>query len=231
MIKTIAFDGDDTLWHHENIFLHTKEKFRQLMEKYDAADNAVDEVSQAQIVNLPLYGYGIKGFSLSMVEEALRRTNGRITSEDIGRLLDFGKDMLRTPVILCNEVKETIETLYNQKKYCLLIITKGDLHDQEMKIAQSGLAQYFDFLEIISEKNEESYSRILHTQNIKPEEFLMVGNSVKSDVAPVLAIGGKAVHVPYYTTWGHEVVAEGTLPDFPVIKSLADLPDLLKTLD
>ncbi|QQP89196.1 HAD hydrolase-like protein [Skermanella sp. TT6] len=206
---TIGFDGDDTLWHNESIFSMTQERFRAILGGIDA-DEIDRRLLETERRNLGLFGYGIKGFVLSMIETAIEVTDGRVEARDIQTLIEAGKSMLAHPVDLLDGVAETVEYLSHSHR--LVLVTKGDLFDQESKIARSGLAELFDRIEIVSEKDPETYRRILARHGIAPDRFLMVGNSVRSDVLPVLEIGGRAVHVPYHITWAHEHVeppAEG----------------------
>ena len=224
MIDTIAFDGDDTLWHNESLFSMTQERFRALLAH--AADPAdIDRrLLKAERENLRVYGYGIKGFVLSMIETAVDLTEGRIAGRDIQSLIDFGKAMLDHPVDLLDGVEDVVERLSG--RYRLLLVTKGDLFDQESKIARSGLAERFSAIEIVSEKDPDTYRRLLDRHGVDPARFVMVGNSVRSDILPVLAVGGHAVHVPYHITWAHEE-AEPPSENYRRIDTLRDLPPLL----
>ena len=224
MIDTIAFDGDDTLWHNESLFSMTQERFRALLAH--AADPAdIDRrLLKAERENLRVYGYGIKGFVLSMIETAVDLTEGRIAGRDIQSLIDFGKAMLDHPVDLLDGVADVVERLSG--RYRLLLVTKGDLFDQESKIARSGLAERFSVIEIVSEKDPDTYRRLLDRHGVDPARFVMVGNSVRSDILPVLAVGGHAVHVPYHITWAHEE-AEPPSENYRRIDTLRDLPPLL----
>jgi len=227
-VTTIAFDADDTLWVNEPIFMKTEEKCEAIISRYVKTTDIKKKIYETEIKNLELFGYGVKGFTLSMIETAIELTAGEITGKEIQELIDLGKDMIQHPVHLLPGVEVTIRTLTG--KFELLIITKGDLFDQESKIARSGLADLFDHIEIVSEKKPEAYTHILHRYNIKKEEFLMVGNSLKSDILPVIELGAKAVHVPYHTTWVHETVAEHHLNgiEYDEVSSLEYLPKYLK---
>ncbi|MGY0834286.1 HAD family hydrolase [Azospirillum argentinense] len=225
MIDTIAFDGDDTLWHNESLFSMTQDRFRALLANHLADPADIDRrLLQAERENLRVYGYGIKGFVLSMIETAVDLTDGRIGGRDIQSLVEFGKAMLEHPVDLLDGVQEMVEGLSG--RYRLLLVTKGDLFDQESKIARSGLAGRFDAIEIVSEKDPATYRRLLDRHGVDPARFVMVGNSVRSDILPVLAVGGHAVHVPYHVTWAHEV-AEPPTKNYRRIDSLHGLPPLL----
>lgn len=203
-IKTIAFDADDTLWVNEPIYNQTQERLKSLIEKFVTPEVLEQRLYQTEIKNLRLFGYGIKAFMLSMVETAIELSNGKISGEEIGRIIDLGKEMIQHPVQVLPNVKESLEQL--QGDFELMIITKGDLFDQESKIARSGLADFFSKIEIVSEKDETSYKKVLSKHGIAIHEFIMIGNSLKSDVLPVFNIGGKAIHIPFHTTWQHETI-------------------------
>ena len=200
--KVIAFDADDTLWINEPYFQETEKKFCALLEDYLPHHAVAQELFKTEIENLALYGYGVKGFMLSMVETALRVTNNTVSLETIEKAIQYGKDLLGKPIELLDGVEEVLHSLKN--KYRLVVVTKGDLLDQERKLKRSGLEHYFHHIEIMSDKQETDYQKLIKHLDIPPDEFLMIGNSLKSDVMPVLAIGGHAVHIPYHTTWAHE---------------------------
>ena len=224
MIDTIAFDGDDTLWHNESLFSMTQERFRAML-SHSVDPAALDKrLLEAERANLRFYGYGIKGFVLSMIETAVDLTDGRVSGRDIQSLIDFGKAMLEHPVDLLDGVAEVVEAL--SSRYRLLLITKGDLFDQESKVARSGLAERFAAVEIVSEKDPDTYRRVLDRHGVDPARFVMVGNSVRSDILPALAIGGHAVHVPYHLTWAHEE-AEPPTENYRRIDTVRELPPLL----
>ncbi|PSR56202.1 haloacid dehalogenase [Adhaeribacter arboris] len=203
-IKVIAFDADDTLWVNETIFTYTQERFIEVLAPYVDSQTLEAKLYEIELRNLSLFGYGIKGFILSMIETAIELTTGKISGQEVQQIINLGKVMLDHPVEVLPNVQETLEKL--QDKYTLILITKGDLFDQESKIARSGLGDYFSKLEILSEKNEEAYQRVLKRNNIAVEEFLMVGNSLKSDVLPVCNLGARAIYIPFHTTWVHEQV-------------------------
>ncbi|GEO40827.1 haloacid dehalogenase [Skermanella aerolata] len=223
---TIGFDGDDTLWHNESIFSMTQDKFRAMLGEDLAADGD-RRLLDTERGNLGLFGYGIKGFILSMIETAIEVTDGRIEARDIQAMIEAGKAMLRHPVELLDGVAETVEYLSHSHR--LVLVTKGDLFDQESKIARSGLAEMFDAIEIVSEKDPATYRRVLTRHGIAPERFLMVGNSVRSDILPVLEIGGRAVHVPYHITWAHEHV-EPPEQGYERIDAMAELTGIVHGL-
>lgn len=204
-IRTIAFDADDTLWVNEPIFTATQEKFKQIVAPFIENKNFDEQLYQTEIRNLSLFGYGIKGFMLSMIETAIEVSKGQISGSEIQKVIDLGKEMLLHPIEVLPNVRETIEML--KQEYELMVITKGDLFDQESKIARSGLADNFKYIEIVSEKDVASYRNILVKHKINIDEFLMIGNSLKSDILPICELGGKAIHIPFHTTWVHETVA------------------------
>ena len=228
MFDVIGFDADDTLWHNESIFTMTQEKFREILSSHNP--EVVDQtLSSTQIKNLEIFGYGIKGFILSMVETSIELTNGEINGSEIQKIIDFGREMLANPIELLPHVQEVIEDL--SRKYRLLLITKGDLIDQETKIARSGLAEFFTGVEIVSDKNSETYEKILSRHEISASRFIMIGNSMRSDIVPVVQIGGQAVHIPYYTTWDHEQKHPYVDPkNFKQLKHIGLLPGLIEEI-
>jgi putative hydrolase of the HAD superfamily len=226
-IKVIAFDADDTLWVNEPYFREAEYKFCALLEDYLPQHSVAHELFKTEIRNLPLYGYGIKGFMLSMIETILEVTEGTASLEMIAKAIEFGKEQLNKPI----ELLEGVETVLSALKgdYRLVVATKGDLLDQERKLQKSGLESYFHHIEIMSEKHEKDYLKLLKHLDCKPENFLMIGNSLKSDVLPVLAIGGNAIHVPFHTTWAHEVVEHNVEHDnFKSAENLTEILTFLK---
>jgi putative hydrolase of the HAD superfamily len=203
-IKVIAFDADDTLWVNEPYFRRTEEKFCNLFSEFLPAHDIERELLKTEIGNLGLYGYGIKGFVLSMIETALKVTDGQINTQAIEKILALGKELLNEPIELLEGVEQVLQTL--QGKYRLVVATKGDLLDQERKLKKSNLSQYFHHIEVMSEKDDASYLKLVKHLDIQSNELLMIGNSLKSDIIPVLNIGGHAIHVPYHITWVHEMV-------------------------
>ena len=226
--RVIAFDADDTLWHNESIYLDTHEKFQQLLRQYHSEEWIQQRLHETEIRNLQHFGYGIKGFTLSMIETAIELSEGRVSANEIQTIIELGKEMLRAPVELLDGVASTLAQL--AASYKLMLITKGDLLDQESKIARSGLGDYFSHIEVVSEKNVETYQRLAAKHNIEPAHFLMVGNSLKSDILPVIAMGGQAVYIPYHTTWVHERVAEEELAtrQYVTIQNIRSLPAFLE---
>ena len=226
--RVIGLDADDTLWHNEIIFEGVQERYRKLLSQYhDAA--AVDRTLLAtEKRNIEHYGYGIKGFTLSAIETAIELTSGKISAQEIHTLIELGREMLAHPVVLLDGVRETLASLAQSHR--LVVITKGDLVDQQRKLAKSGVADHFTDVEIVSEKDPATYVRILKRLGAEPGEFLMVGNSLKSDVLPVLAVGAAAAHVPYKVTWALE--QSDQVPDAPDrffrLSNIRELPALLK---
>ena len=201
--KVIAFDADDTLWENETFFRDAEKEFCQLMNDYGTEEELMKVLFKIEIDNMSLYGYGIKAFVLSMIEAALQLSNKSVSISIIEKITEIGKKMLNKPVVLLPGVKETLENL-SRKGHKLIVVTKGDLLDQERKLKKSKLLKYFSHIEVMSEKHDSNYMNLLKYLNIKPEEFIMIGNSLKSDVIPVLNIGGYGVHIPFHTTWAHE---------------------------
>jgi putative hydrolase of the HAD superfamily len=202
MFKVIAFDADDTLWVNEPYFQATEHQFCSLLTDFLPEKNVSEVLLQNEIRNIPIYGYGIKGFALSMIETALQVSNNQIDTIRIAKVLALAKEMLNQEIELLDGVKEVLEKL--EGKYRLVLATKGDLLDQERKLQRSGLEKYFHHIEIMSEKDEKGYKKLIQHLDIQPNEFLMIGNSLKSDIVPVLALGAHAYHVPYHTTWALE---------------------------
>jgi len=203
-IKVIAFDADDTLWVTEPYFQETEQKFCELLSSYLSHHTLSQELFKTEIDNLELYGYGIKGYILSMIEAALTISNNTISIEVIEKILQYGKELIEKPIELLEGVEDTLKTL--QEKYKLIVVTKGDLLDQHRKLHNSGLGPYFHHIEVLSDKQELDYQKLLKRLEIDASEFLMIGNSLKSDVLPVLAIGGHAFHIPFHITWAHEKI-------------------------
>ncbi len=224
MLKVIAFDADDTLWHNEAFFRETEEKFYALLENYLPRHTVARELLKTEIDNIELYGYGIKAFMLSMIETAIRVTDRKIPNEAIEKIIDYGREHLQKPVILLDGVEKVLQQL--KGRYRLVMATKGDLLDQERKLKKSGLEHYFHHIEIMSEKKEDDFRKLIKHLDIPPAEFAMVGNSLKSDVLPVLNLGGHGYHVPYQITWEHERV--DTHIEHERFRALATISDLLR---
>ena len=225
-LKVIAFDADDTLFVNETYFLETEEKFCDLMQDFLSKEEISEELYKTQIANLPIYGYGIKGYILSMIETAMKISNNYVSTQAITKIIQYSKEMFDKPIVLLDGVEETLQELHG--KYKLIVATKGDLLDQRRKLHRSGLGHYFHHIEVMTDKKEIDYLDLLKRLEIKPEEFMMVGNSLKSDVLPVLKIGGQAVHIPFHTTWKHEKVNQKI--DFSGFKSIKKLEEILTLL-
>ena len=226
-VSVIGFDADDTLWVNETYFREVEDKFAKILEGYEVNDRAVQELFKVEIRNLGRYGYGVKGFVLSMIECALDLSNHTLPQTSISEIINLGKEMIEYPIELLPDVVDVLSRLKDE--YRLIVVTKGDLLDQERKLQRSEIAHYFHHVEIVHEKEEANYSRLLRQQDIDPKEFLMVGNSLKSDVLPVVGIGAQAVHIPFHTTWQHEEAESQSQEnaDYLTLSSIADLPGYL----
>lgn len=225
-ITTIAFDADDTLWHNETIFRFTEERFAALLADVMEEKPLMERLLATERRNLKFYGYGIKGFTLSMIETALEVTEGRATPEMIQQILAAGREMLTHPVETLPGVRETVTAL--SKRYRVMVITKGDLFDQERKVAESGLGELFQVVEIVSEKATETYSRLFEKHGTGAREALMIGNSLKSDILPALEAGAWGVYVPYRITWAMETADEPEgLERYRKVANIAQVLDLL----
>lgn len=221
--KIIAFDADDTLWHNEPYFDEAQERFCELFQNYASKQEILQLILTHQVKNLPLYGFGIKAFTLSMIDSALELTNNKISGDGIQKIIDIGRDLLQKPVELLPNVEEVLEVL--KGKYKLVVATKGDLKDQHRKLHDSGIGHYFHHIEVMSDKKEIDYQKMLQRLEINPSDFTMIGNSLKSDVLPVLNIGGYGIHIPYHTTWEYEKI------DFEIVhqnfKSLKNINQIV----
>lgn len=227
-ITTIAFDADDTLWVNQNYFDEAEYRFRELIQKYIVFENISQELLKIEISNMPIYGFGVKAFTLSMIEAALKVSGNNIEPEIIGKILELGKQILNKPVELLDGVENVLENL--KEKYKLILATKGDILDQERKLEKSGLSRYFHHIEIMSDKNIDNYEKLIKHLDCKPENILMIGNSLKSDIIPVLNIGGYAAFIPYHSTWAHEKLEDKIVnPRLIRIEKITEiLPYLIK---
>jgi putative hydrolase of the HAD superfamily len=228
---TIGLDADDTLWHNESLYWETQEKYRDLLAPYHAPAWIDQKLYETEMRNLAHFGYGIKGFTLSMIETAIELTEGRVTGAEIAQVLGYAKAMLAAPVELLPDVAAVVETL--AQRHPLLLITKGDLFDQEEKLARSGLGAHFQHVEIVRDKDAGVYAQILAKHGIAPAEFVMVGNSVRSDILPALQVGAQAVHIPYAITWAHEDGEVAATPGngYHHLTSIRELPALVERLN
>ena len=229
-VEVVGLDADDTLWHNETLFSVTHDRFAALLADHAEAEELSERMLATERKNLAIFGYGAKGFTLSMIETALAVTDGQLPGANVQAILDLGKALLSHPVDLLDGVQEALEAVADRR---LVLVTKGDLFHQETKVAGSGLGELFERIEIVSEKDEPTYRKVAANLGIDPANFLMVGNSLKSDVLPVVAIGGRAVHVPYEVDWAHELVDEADLPTsgWWRLDSLAGLPALIEQLE
>lgn len=228
-VSVIGFDADDTLWQNEQYYKLTESHFRDLLSEFAEGEHVSERLLEAEKRNLAHYGFGIKGFTLSMIETALEITEGRAPSSVISEILSIGRDLLSHPVECLPHARDALEALAG--KYFLVLITKGDLFDQERKLAQSGLGDYFDAVEIVSDKTATTYRRIFGKHGEGPERAMMIGNSLKSDVVPAIAAGAWGVFVPHELTWVLEHVEKpAEAPRFREIPDLGHVPDLVANL-
>lgn len=230
MFDVIAFDADDTLWYNETRYLQAQSQYSQLLSRYHCQNRAVQRLDEIELQNVRSYGYGIKSFTLSMIEAAIELTGGQITSSEIREILNLGKQMLVAPVEPFEHTAETLTRL--SRNYDLMLITKGDLFEQGLKIERSGLSQHFRHIEIVGEKTAASYRTLLERHKLDAKRFLMVGNSLKSDILPVLEIGGRAVYIAYEHTWIHERVTDNEIAQdgYYELEHLGELPALVEKL-
>lgn len=226
-IKVIGFDADDTLWVNEPHYQALGKEFCGLMEPWAKPEKAAEELFRTETANLALYGYGAKGVMLSMIEAALRISGGKVPAATLARLIASGRRLLDFPIELLPGVEGVLKTL--KGRYRLVLITKGDLLDQERKLRDSKLGDYFHHVEILSDKRERDYRDLLATLGVEPRHFLMVGNSIKSDILPALALGGRGVHIPFHVTWQYERADGAALdPDrYRELRDISGLPALL----
>lgn len=230
MIELVALDADDTLWHNEPLYTSTREQFRAMLARYAPVELLDEQLYRVELRNLEHFGYGVKGFVLSMIETAIELTGGRIEGGDIQAIIGWGRDMVGSPVELLEGVGEAVETLAGSLP--LILLTKGDLLHQETKLARSGLGTHFKGVEIVSEKDASVYRHVMARYAVVPDRFVMVGNSLRSDILPVIEAGAHAVYVPYAISWVHERVTDEALKDahYHEIAHLRELPALLQRL-
>lgn len=225
-IKLIGFDADDTLWVNEPLYRASEKQFCEVVNAYRPEKESTTELFKTEMQNLEMYGFGAKGFMLSMIETAIRISANKVTTREINQIIDIGKNLLNEPIVLLENVEMVLQKL--QPDYKLILATKGDLLDQERKLVKSGLANYFHHIEIMSDKKENNYRNLIRRLEIEPKDFVMVGNSVKSDILPVINIGAKAIHVPCEITWLHEQHHEETdSSKFITINNLAEILEIL----
>ncbi len=232
MIRLVAFDADDTLWQNETEYIKTKEKYKKLLSSYSRPELTEEKLFEMEMQNLSTWGYGIKAFTISMIEAAIELSGGKITALEIEKIIGYSREMLNARLPLLPHARETVAEL--SQSYDLMIITKGDLFEQENKIIRSGLNSFFKYMEVLSEKTAQSYSDVLDKYDIQPSGFLMVGNSLRSDILPVIEIGAIAVYIPHPLTWAHENSVDGSVSNrdgYFEIKHLGELPELIKKLE
>ena len=230
MIEIVAFDADDTLWHNEPLYDQARVQFCRILSSYQSPEILESRLSEIEIANIQFYGYGIKSFILSMIEAAIDLSGGKVKGLEIQSILEITHQMLTAEVPLFDHAKNVLEVL--SARYQLILITKGDLFEQIRKVERSGLAGYFRLIEVVEDKTEKSYRTLLSKYHFDPGRFLMVGNSIRSDILPVINIGGQAVYIPYATTWVHEQVADLDIDRhrFGEINNLGKLPDYIKKM-
>lgn len=224
----IAFDADDTLWQNEPYYQAAAEGLTALLKGYMDPTKVAETLAETEIRNVRWYGVGIKSYTLSMIETAVAVSGGMVTGVEIGLILELGRDMLRTEMVLFDHAAETLAHL--AAGHDLMLITKGDLFEQDSKVKRSGLADLFKSIEIVQDKTVETYQRILDRHGIPPGRFVMVGNSLKSDILPVVALGGRAVYIPYENTWSQEHV-DPPHHDYYEIEHLGLLPELIAKIE
>ncbi|MGM0945352.1 MAG: HAD family hydrolase [Bacteroidota bacterium] len=228
-IKVIGFDADDTLWVNEPYFREAEEKFASLLEDFMPSHSSIKELYRTEIDNLALYGYGIKGFMLSMIETALRVTDQKMPISLIEKVIEIGREMLEKPVDLLPGVEKVIQSLNGD--FRIVMATKGDLLDQERKLKKSGLERHFHHIEIMSEKKVADFEKLIKHLDIQPSEFIMLGNSLKSDILPVLELGGYGIHIPYHITWAHEQVNHEIVHErFFQVKNINEVNQLIRQI-
>jgi len=230
MVEVIAFDADDTLWENETLYLKAKGEFAQILSSYRDRDWIIQKLDETEVANIQVFGYGIKSFTLSMIETAAGAVQGTIEGRTVSAILEIAKGMLSADVKLLDHSKQTLIRL--SPDYTLMLVTKGDLFEQQRKIAHSGIAHYFKLIEVVAEKNPASYTTILGNHQIEAERFVMVGNSLRSDILPVLKIGGRAVYIPNVYTWSHEIPDQEEIAgaEYVELEHLGQLPGYLANL-
>lgn len=231
MFEWIAFDADDTLWHNERVYRRGRERFREILDKYNLKMDVEGRFNEIEIRNLKYYGYGVMSFVLSQIEAAIQLTDGQIQAEDIQELINLSKEMLTTKVTLFEGAETLVSDL--SVEYPLMLITKGELTHQQRKVEESGLMDYFASVEVVGEKTLDIYRDLLQRHRVDVGRFLMVGNSIRSDIRPILELGGWAVHVSPHLTWEHE---EGEIPEdiggrFKAVERLSEIPEAIQALE
>ena len=229
--EVLAFDADDTLWDNERLYLHAEGHLQRILAPYATPEQTAAVLHRIDVANLPDFGYGIKAYTLSMIETALQASAGRITASELLQVVDLAREMLHAPVELLPHAQECVQAL--SQTHSLMLITKGDAHDQAAKLDRSGLRPYFSQVEIVADKTQAVYADIFKRHRLPAERVLMVGNSLRSDILPVIELGGQAVYVPYWNTWAHENTppSEHHAGRFHQIEHLGELAILVAVLE
>lgn len=229
-LQLIGFDGDDTLWRSEDYYRDAQTVFERIVGGYVDLGDVHDQLYAVEKRNLALFGYGVKGMTLSMIEAAVAITDARISAQDLHRIVELGKSLLQHPVELLPEIREAVTEIARDRP--VVLITKGDLFHQEAKVRDSGLSDLFRRIEIVSEKDATTYARLLTEFALEPAQFAMIGNSLRSDIVPVLELGGCGVHMPYHVTWAHEAetAPPSALERLRSVHAPAELPAAVRSL-
>lgn len=226
-IKVIAIDADDTLWDNQSYYDRAGDFFADTLKEYGTADRLQDRLFETEIANMPLLGYGAKSVCISMMESAMEISGGKVSVAQLGDILKAAKSLLEIPATPLPGVRETLEKLKDSGRYRLVLFTKGDLLDQQNKIMRSGLAEFFDRTVIVSDKGRDEYLDLCDSEDIVPEQLMMIGNSFKSDIRPVVELGGSGIHIPFHTMWKHEEADEFESPDIVRLERFSDITELL----
>lgn len=226
-IKVVAVDADDTLWDNQSYYDRAGDVFAAELHEYGQADWLQDRLFETEIANMPLLGYGAKSVCISMMESAMEISGGKVSVAQLGDILKAAKSLLEIPATPLPGVRETLEKLKDSGRYRLVLFTKGDLLDQQNKIMRSGLAEFFDRTVIVSDKDRDEYLDLCDSEDIVPEQLMMIGNSFKSDIRPVVELGGSGIHIPFHTMWKHEEADEFESPDIVRLERFSDITELL----
>lgn len=226
-IKVIAIDADDTLWDNQSYYDRAGDFFADTLKEYGTADRLQDRLFETEIANMPLLGYGAKSVCISMMESAMEISGGKVSVAQLGDILKAAKSLLEIPATPLPGVRETLEKLKDSGRYRLILFTKGDLLDQQNKIMRSGLAEFFDRTVIVSDKDRDEYLDLCDSEDIVPEQLMMIGNSFKSDIRPVVELGGSGIHIPFHTMWKNEEADEFESPDIVRLERFSDITELL----
>ncbi|MBM6991838.1 MAG: HAD family hydrolase [Prevotella sp.] len=226
-IRLVAFDADDTLWDNQSHFEDVEKAYGDILSAYGSAQDVSDALFRVESANMPLLGYGCKAFTISLVENAVKYSGGNISANDILRIVDLGKSLLSLPAQPLPHVEETLHTLRRSGKYKLVVFTKGELLDQQNKLVRSGLTGFFDDIVVVSDKTRSEYTRLCQLFDTDISRTVMVGNSFRSYIEPVLQLGGYAVHIPFHTTWKHEATQEYDHQHLRRLRNISELTQLL----